>query len=65
MYDVQVMNGAVVARRWQVASPSVIYSAADQLSDFGSAPASLTLTITQRSALVGPGKVAEVTVVVQ
>lgn len=65
MYDVQVMNGAVVARRWQVASPSVTYSAADQLSDFGSAPASLTLTITQRSALVGPGKVAEVTVVVQ
>lgn len=54
-YDVAVLSGSTVKRSWRVSSPSVTYSAAEQTSDFGSAQTSLTVQVTQLSALVGAG----------
>ena len=65
LYDVVVMNGASPVRNWQLNVPSVVYSAANQTTDFGAAPSSLTVKITQRSGLIGPGKTLITTVVVQ
>ncbi len=64
-YDVVVMNGGVVARSWLATSPSVAYTAAQQVADFGAAPSSLTVTITQRSGLIGPGNPLSATIPVQ
>lgn len=64
-YDVQLMSVATILRSWQAGSTSLTYSAAEQASDFGSAPDSLTLNITQRSALIGPGKSMLTTIPVQ
>ncbi len=65
LYDVVVMNGTSPVRNWQLNVPSVVYSAANQTTDFGAAPSSLTVKITQRSGLIGPGKTLTTTVVVQ
>ncbi|MFM9889788.1 MAG: glycoside hydrolase TIM-barrel-like domain-containing protein [Rickettsiales bacterium] len=56
MYDVAVLAGSVVKRNWRVTSPSVVYSAAQQVSDFGAVQSSLNLKVTQLSALIGAGK---------
>jgi len=61
-YEVRVYAGASLKRQWRVNSPLVIYSAAEQLTDFGSAPSSLQLEVAQISASVGPGKWAVQTV---
>lgn len=65
LYDVVVMNGVNPARAWQVSGPSVVYSAAQQTSDFGAAQSSLVVKITQRSGLIGPGKTLTTTLAVQ
>jgi len=65
LYDVVVMNGANEVRNWQVSAPSVVYNAANQTADFGSAPSSLTVKITQRSGLIGPEKTLTTTLAVQ
>ena len=62
LYDVVVMSGGAAVRTWQVTSPSVVYSAAEQLADFGVAASGLTVTITQRSGVIGPGKPLMVTI---
>lgn len=56
LYDVAVMSGGAAVRTWQPSSPSIVYTSANQLTDFGSAPSSLAVSITQRSGLIGPGK---------
>ena len=65
LYDVQVMNGSTVAHQWRVSSPSVTYSAAEQIADFGVSPTSLTIRVTQISGLIGPGKLLLATIPVQ
>jgi hypothetical protein len=65
LYDVVVMNGSAVARSWRVSSPTVVYSSADQISDFGSAPSSLSIIISQISGLIGPGNALVATIPVQ
>ncbi len=65
LYDVVVMNGSATVRSWQVTTPQLLYSHAQQINDFGTVPNSLMLTITQRSALIGPGKSLVVTIPVQ
>ncbi|MGL4728650.1 MAG: hypothetical protein ACRCWO_07825, partial [Bosea sp. (in: a-proteobacteria)] len=54
-YRVEIMAGAVLTRSIECATPSTLYSAADELSDFGTAQAALSLRIVQLSATVGDG----------
>ena len=61
-YDVVLMNGGTTLRSWTATTPSLLYPTAQQVADFGSLPTSLTVTITQRSALVGPGNTASFTI---
>jgi hypothetical protein len=63
--DVMIRNGAQLVRQWRVNSSSVSYSFAEQTADFGVAPASLDIEITQVSALIGPGKPLMTTLAVQ
>ncbi|MFZ5610168.1 MAG: phage tail protein [Pseudomonadota bacterium] len=61
-YDLEILNGATVARSYATTTPQALYSAADQLSDFGGLPATLSLRLYQRSAQVGRGLPAQVTI---
>lgn len=54
-YEVDVMDGTAVKRVLTSAAPSVVYSNADQISDFGSPQASLSVRVVQISADVGRG----------
>ncbi|MBX9726274.1 MAG: phage tail protein, partial [Rickettsiales bacterium] len=65
LYDVKVMNGAAVVHSWRVSSPTVTYTAAEQIADFGISPTSLTIEVTQLSGLIGPGKPLLATIAVQ
>ncbi len=56
LYDVVIINGGTVVRSWQVSTPTIVYSSANQMTDFGSAPSALIVVITQRSSIIGPGK---------
>lgn len=64
-YEARVMSGSTIKRSWRVNSPGVLYTAAQQVADFGVVPASLSLQIAQVSALVGLGDIASVNVAVQ
>ena len=64
LYDVIVYNGASEKRHWRLTNPSVVYSAADQTADFGSLPSTLSVKISQVSALAGPGTAAIATLTV-
>lgn len=61
-YSVQLFNGAVLLRSWQMDAPQVDYTHAAQLSDFGVEPNTLSLVIRQLSALAGPGAALTVTI---
>lgn len=60
-YEVDVMSGSTVKRTISVNSPTFTYSAANQVTDFGSAQASITFRIYQLSATVGRGYPLEAT----
>ncbi len=64
-YDVKIYSGSTLLRSWRVSVPNVVYAAADQVTDFGSLPSSLTVAVAQISALVGLGNVQESTVLVE
>lgn len=61
-YEVDVMNGSTVVRTLTSTTQSVVYSAANQTTDFGSPQASVTVRIYQLSSVVGRGQPLEVTV---
>ena len=63
-YEVSIYDGSALKRRWRVTSPTTVYASADQVTDFGTPPASIHITLTQISALVGPGKLADMSVIV-
>jgi hypothetical protein len=63
-YEVRVMSGSTVLRTWRTASTSQLYTAAEQLTDFGGAPTSLQMQVAQISALVGLGHFAAATLTV-
>ena len=60
-YQIDVMAGSVVKRTIEAATPAFTYSAANQVTDFGSAQSSITFRIFQLSETVGRGYVREVT----
>jgi hypothetical protein len=64
VYEVDILDGATVTRTLQVATPSALYTAAQQTADWG-APLgpgqTLAIRIYQLSALIGRGAVRSVT----
>ncbi|MER2519726.1 MAG: phage tail protein [Bdellovibrionales bacterium] len=64
LYDVEIMNGAIVARTFSsLASASATYTAAQQAADWPSGiPASFTVRVYQISSRYGRGKAAEAVV---
>jgi len=61
-YEVEIMNGVTVVRTLSVTAQTAVYSAADQVTDFGSPQSSIIVRIYQLSAVVGRGYVTEETV---
>ncbi len=54
-YEIDIMNGAAVVRTLASAAQSIIYSEANQITDFGTAQTSLTFNVYQISASFGRG----------
>lgn len=54
-YRVEIRLGSVVIRTADVTSPSYLYAAADMLADGATSPATLEISVRQRSAAFGPG----------
>jgi hypothetical protein len=64
-YAIDILAGGTVVRSLTATAPSVLYAAADELSDFGSPQANLVVCIAQLSAIVGRGFAAESTLTVR
>lgn len=60
-YEVDVMDGSTVKRTLTSVTPSVLYTSAMQVTDFGSTQSSVTVNIYQLSAVVGRGYKLEAT----
>ena len=60
-YRLEFLEGGDVRRAVTLAQASYLYTRADRLSDFGAAPSSLTLRLSQLSAAYGAGASTEVT----
>jgi hypothetical protein len=54
-YQVDILSGSSVVRTLSSATPSVLYAAADELTDFGAPQTSLSIRAYQLSATVGRG----------
>ena len=54
-YEIDVMEGDAVRRTLTVLEPAAVYSAADQIADFGALPAAVTLRVHQMSNVWGRG----------
>jgi hypothetical protein len=62
-YEVDIMSGVTVKRTITgLTSPTTIYTAAQQTTDFGSAQSSITVNIYQLSAAVGRGDAGNATI---
>tara|TARA_R110001606_G_scaffold30344_1_gene93770 strand:- start:17102 stop:20275 length:3174 start_codon:yes stop_codon:yes gene_type:complete len=60
-YEIDVVDGSSVVRTIESVTPAFSYSAADQVTDFGSAQSSILFRIYQLSSTIGRGYVREVT----
>lgn len=58
-YEVDVMNGANVVRTIAVNTPVAVYSAVQQVADFGAVQGAVTVRVFQLSATVGRGRGGE------
>ncbi len=58
-YALDILSGAAVVRTLSAATPSVLYTAANEITDFGSAQASLHVRLYQLSAIAGRGFAAD------
>jgi hypothetical protein len=54
-YEVEILSGETVVRRLSTELPTVTYSAAEQVADFGAAQSSLAVRVAQVSAVLGRG----------
>jgi len=54
-YEIDIINGANVARTLTATTPQVTYTAADQASDFGGPQTAITFNVYQISAQFGRG----------
>lgn len=57
-YRVEILSAGAVVRTFEVSSPSLTYTHAAEIADFGSAQARLTVRVRQISATVGAGAAA-------
>lgn len=60
-YVVWILDSADIVRTVTCASPSLLYSIADEIADFGAAQPSLSVRIAQVSTVAGPGVATEAT----
>ena len=60
-YEVSILNGSTIVRTISTTTPSILYSAANEIADFGSAQASLHFQIWQLSDVKGHGRVLDLT----
>ncbi len=60
-YEIDVLSGVTVLRTLVGAQPFVLYSNADELSDFGAQQTALSVRVAQISAVVGRGVIAAAT----
>lgn len=59
-YEVEILSGAVVKRIFSTTAPSLVYTSAQQIEDFGVAPAlPLSVAIYQISTVFGRGSARE------
>jgi carbohydrate-binding DOMON domain-containing protein len=56
LYEMDIFNGANVVRTLSSVTPSLVYTSAQQVADFGSAQASVSVRLYQMSSIVGRGK---------
>lgn len=61
-YSIDILDGSSVVRTLTSSTPSVVYAAADQTTDFGAPQSEVTVRIYQLSAIVGRGTPAEATI---
>lgn len=61
-YSIDIMDGSEVVRTLTSSTTSVVYTAADQTTDFGAPVPEVTVRIYQLSAIVGRGTPAEATI---
>lgn len=61
-YSIDIMDGASVVRTLTSSTTSVVYTAADQITDFGAPVPEVNVRIYQLSAIVGRGTPTEATV---
>jgi hypothetical protein len=61
-YRVEILNGSAVVRTIDTTTPNATYLAADQVADFGSPQASVSLRVYQMSQVLGPGYPASATI---
>ena len=54
-YQVEIMNGSTVVRTLAATSPSTVYTAAQQVADFGNAQPSVSVRVSQVSPSYGRG----------
>jgi hypothetical protein len=54
-YAIDIFSGSIVVRTFNASSPTVLYPAANELADFGSAQTTLDVRVAQLSATVGRG----------
>lgn len=56
-YRVSIFDGSTPVRELETSTPSALYTAAQQVADFGALPAGLSFSVAQISPLLGPGAV--------
>lgn len=61
-YEADVMSGPAVKRTLSASAPSVTYTEAQQISDFGAVQANYTVRVYQKSAVLGRGEYREAVV---
>ncbi len=62
-YEIDILDGATVKRTLSSSGPSVTYSEADQVSDWGAVQPAYTVRVCQMSAVFGRGSPAMATIV--
>lgn len=56
LYDLEILNGGTVVRTWtDLTAASQVYTSAQQVTDFGSNQAAVSVKVYQKSSLVGRG----------
>ncbi len=58
-YDVDILNGTQVVRTLSVTTTTAIYTAAQQITDFGAPQSVLSVAVFQRNPLIGRGNPGE------